>query len=67
MFAFAEALMVSHLASGRPRLQPLQEALELIGTMRELDRTGRLEVTETAEGSNIGVADDDPEPTTVAE
>jgi hypothetical protein len=60
VFAFAEALVVSNLASGRPRLQSLQRALGTIGTMRELERKGRLAVTVTDEGGvNIGVADDD--------
>jgi hypothetical protein len=44
-FAFADALVVSHLATGRPRLQPLRQALELIGTIRNLERAGRLSVT----------------------
>ena len=40
VFAFAEALVVSHLASGRLRLQSLQRNLGTIGTMRELERAG---------------------------
>jgi hypothetical protein len=28
MFAFAEALVVSNIASGRPRLRPLQHTLQ---------------------------------------
>ena len=60
VFAFAEALVVSHLASGRPRLQSLQRNLGTIGTMRELERAGRLAVTVGEDGTvNIGVADDD--------
>jgi hypothetical protein len=60
IFAFAEALIVSNLASGRPRLQPLSRALETIGTMRELERDGRLTLTETDDGTvSIGVAGDD--------
>lgn len=60
VFAFAEALAVSHLASGRPRLQALSKTLELIGTMRQLEEEGRLEVAETEEGTlTIGVTDKD--------
>lgn len=59
VFAFADALVVSNLASGRPRLQPLHQALETIGTMRELERDGRLVVTETADGTTISVAVED--------
>jgi hypothetical protein len=59
MFALAEALVVSNLACGRPRLGPLQQALETIGTLRSLEREGRLVVTETADGVTIGVADPD--------
>lgn len=56
VFAFAEALVVSNLATGRPRLQPLQRALETIGTMRLLEREGRLAITTTEEGAvNIGL------------
>lgn len=51
--------MVSTLASGRPRLQPLQQTLETIGTLCNLQREGRLAVTETADGVTIGVADPD--------
>ena len=59
VFAFAAALIVSHLALRRPRLQSLQPAVELIGTMRELEREGRLEVTEAKDGTiSIGVAVD---------
>jgi hypothetical protein len=47
-FAFAEALVVANLASGRPRLGPLQQTLETIGTLHRLEREGRLAVTETA-------------------
>jgi hypothetical protein len=50
---------VSNLASGRPRLQPLHQTLETIGTMRNLEREGRLVVTETAEGTTIGLAVED--------
>jgi hypothetical protein len=57
VFAFAEALVVFNLASGRPRLQPLQRALETIGTMRQLERDGRLAVTVTDDGTiSIGPA-----------
>jgi hypothetical protein len=59
-FAFADALLVSHLASGRPRLQPLRQALEQIGTIRNLARAGRLSVTAMDDGSfSIGLADAD--------
>jgi hypothetical protein len=59
-FAFADALLVSHLASGRPRLQPLRQALEVIGTIRTLERDGRLSVTVRDDGSfSIGIADAD--------
>lgn len=66
IFAFAEALVVSNLASGRPRLQPLREALDTIGTMRNLEREGRLVLTETPEGTTISLAeadDDEAAPT----
>jgi hypothetical protein len=57
VFAFAEALVVSNLASGRPGLQSLQRALERIGTMRQLERDGRLAVTLTEGGTfSIGLA-----------
>jgi len=49
-FAFAEALVVSNLASGRPRLQHLSHALATIGTMRELEREGRLTLTARDDG-----------------
>jgi hypothetical protein len=58
VFAFAEALVVSNLASGRPRLEPLQHTLEAIGTMRILERDGRLVVTDTEDGTTVGVAED---------
>ncbi|HEX7298907.1 MAG TPA: hypothetical protein VF257_07850 [Solirubrobacteraceae bacterium] len=57
VFAFAEALIVSNVASGRPHLQDLSRALETIGTMRGLERDGRLAVTVTDDGTiSIGVA-----------
>ena len=60
VFAFADALIVSHLASGRPRLERLQRTLELIGTMRNLERDGRLVVAETEDGGvTIGPAAED--------
>jgi hypothetical protein len=59
MFAFAEVLVVSHLASGHPRLQSLQDTLQTIGTMRNLEREGRLVVTQTTDGTTIGVAGED--------
>jgi hypothetical protein len=61
MFAFAEALIVSNLASGRPRIQPLRETLELIGTLRQLDRDGRLAVEQTPTGTTVGVRADEDE------
>jgi hypothetical protein len=51
VFAFAEALVVSNLASARPRLQSLQHALGTIGTMRQLERQGRLVVTVQDDGT----------------
>jgi hypothetical protein len=56
VFAFAEALIVSNLACGRPRLEPLERALETIGTIRTLEHEGRLRISETADGITIGVA-----------
>ena len=58
MFAFADMLIVSNLASGRPRLQPLQQTLDTIGALRTLEREGRLVVVETDDGTTIGVADE---------
>jgi hypothetical protein len=40
VFAFAEALVVSHLASGRPRLQSLQRNLGTIGTYASWNEQG---------------------------
>jgi acyl carrier protein phosphodiesterase len=54
-FAFGEALVVSNLASGRPRLEPLTTILDQIGTMRQHEQEGRLVVTETADGTTIGL------------
>jgi hypothetical protein len=60
VFAFAEALVVSNLATGRPRLADLSRALETIGTMRELERERRLVVTVTGDGTiSIGAAAED--------
>lgn len=59
VLAFAKALVVSNLASGHPRLQPLQETLQTIGTIRNLERDGRLVVTETSAGTTIDVAFED--------
>ena len=59
VLAFAEALVVSNLASGHPRLQPLRQTLQTIGTIRKLERDGRLVVTETADGTTIDVALED--------
>jgi hypothetical protein len=61
-FAFAEALIVSNLASGRPRLRPLQQTLQTIGTLRNLEPEGRLAVTETADGITLGVTEPDETP-----
>jgi hypothetical protein len=59
VFAFAQALVVSNLASGRPGLQALRRALGTIGTMRELERAGRISVAVQDDGTvSIGVADD---------
>jgi hypothetical protein len=57
-FAFAEALVVSCVASGRPRQAPLSDKLELIGTLRNLEREGRLAVTESEAGTTIGLVPD---------
>lgn len=65
VFAFAEALIVSNLSSNRPRLQGLSRALETIGTMRNLEREGRLAVAVTDDGTvSVGVTakDDGGEP-----
>jgi hypothetical protein len=59
VFAFADALVVSSLASSRPRLEPLKRSLELIGTVRIADRDGRLRVTTSEGRTTIGLADDD--------
>lgn len=45
VFAFAEALLISELATGHPRRGPLRQALERIGTMRLAEREGRLKIT----------------------
>jgi hypothetical protein len=59
-FAFAAALLVSHLASGRPRLHGMKQTLQTIGTMRNLERAGRLAVEVKDDGSfSIGLADED--------
>ena len=56
MFAFAEALIVSSLASGQPHLQNLSPALETIGTMRNLEHEGRLSVAVADDGTiSVGV------------
>lgn len=64
MFAAAEALVVSSLASGRPRLEPLQNALVMVANLRDLESSGSIVVTETAAGTTIGLApdSDDSEP-----
>jgi hypothetical protein len=62
MWSFAEALVVSTLASGRPRLQPLQQTLEAISNMWLLERDGRLVVDEAPSGTRISVIDGDSVP-----
>jgi len=57
MWAFADALVVANLASGRPRLQPLQRTLDAIANMWLLEREGRLAVDETPTGTRISVVD----------
>jgi hypothetical protein len=60
VFAFAQALIVSHVASRRPRLQSLKRALGTIGKVRELERAGRLVVTVGEDGTvHITAADDE--------
>src|SRR3954469_1360442 len=60
MFAFSEALIVSHLASGRPRIGPLRQTMELIGNIRVMDRDGRLSVVTTANGTTISASITEP-------
>jgi len=62
MWSFAEALVVSNLASGRPRLQPLQQTLEAIANMWLVERDGRLVINETPSGTRISVIDGDSVP-----
>ena len=64
VWSFADALVVSSLASSHPRLGPLRRALETIGTVRMAEREGRLRVTTTDGRTTIGLADD-PEDSTV--
>jgi hypothetical protein len=59
MWSFAEALVVSNLASGRPRLQPLQQTLEAIANIWLLEREGRLVVDEAPNGTRISLIDGD--------
>lgn len=59
VWAFADALVVSSFGSSHPRLEPLRRALQTIGTMRLLERQGRLVVADTSEGTTIGVASGD--------
>lgn len=56
LLAFSQALVVSTVGSGRPRLQPLQQTLQVVGTIRQLERSARLDITETAGGTTIDVA-----------
>lgn len=58
-FAFADALIVSSLASSRPRLEPLKHSLETIGNVRMADRDGRLRVSTSDGRTTIRIADDD--------
>jgi hypothetical protein len=60
MFAFSEALIVSHLASGRPRIGPLRKTMDLIGNIRLMDRDGRLSVATTAKGTTISASTTEP-------
>jgi hypothetical protein len=55
VFALAEALVVAHLSTGRPRLHKLDETLELIGTIRELERIGDLSIDESGDGFSLDV------------
>ncbi len=55
VFAFSYALVISELATGRPRLGPLRQALETIGVMRLAERDGRLEITTNENGTTIGL------------
>jgi hypothetical protein len=59
VFAFADALVVSSLASSKPGLAQLRRALETIGTLRMADREGRLRVTTSDGLTTIGI--DEPE------
>lgn len=55
--AFAEALVVSTVPWWCPRPGALRQTLETIGTLRNLEREGRLAITEAAAGGvEIGVA-----------
>ncbi len=49
--------MVSNLASGRPRLGPLQRTLELIGTLRQREHDGSLTVVASPEVTTIGATE----------
>jgi hypothetical protein len=49
-FTFAEALVVSSVLGGCPRLGALRKTLETIGTLRTLERERRLAITEAAGG-----------------
>jgi hypothetical protein len=62
MWSFAEALVVSGLASGRPRLQPLRQTLETIANLWLLERDGRLVVDAGPSGTRISVIDGDGGP-----
>ena len=57
-WSFIWALMVSSLATGRPRLGPLNERISQIRAIREFDRHDLLDVTEGDGGMVISVVPD---------
>jgi hypothetical protein len=57
VFALADALVVSSLASGHPRVGALRGALEIIGSVRLANRDGRLRVTTTDSRLTIAIED----------
>lgn len=54
-WALAEALLVSSLASMRPRREPLRRALQTVGSIRMAQREGRLRITTTGGRVTIGI------------
>lgn len=56
-FAFAEALVIANRVSGYPRIAELKDALQFVATLRGLDATGRLRVTQTAAGLQLDLAE----------